>query len=341
MFVGGGLAVNLMDGPQFIEGRPVLRRPNGRQITAGRLLYLGWYRPRAFIRKCGQEGPLNLWLAAKGRHAMERAAPLLPPLGPAPGDAPAVFFLTGRTFWYQTAFCGHTLITQAGRPLRLVILDDGTLQADQATELRRIFRGVQIISADECDQKLDKYLPFERFPSLRSRRLVYPHLRKLIDVHVGEPGWKLVLDSDMLFFNRPQFLLDWLDKPDRPCHMIDVDDAYGYSMRLMTELAGAPIPRRLNVGVCGLNSETIDWNRLETWCKVTLEREGSHYLQEQAMVAMLMANQPRAVAPPDEYVVRPSRANMERPAAVLHHYVAESKAWYFRFGWRDSFLGTR
>jgi len=321
--------------------RPVLRRHNGRRVSAGKLLYLGWYRPGAFIRKCGQEGPLNLWLAANGRRAMERAAHLLPSLDVPPSDAPAVYFLTGRTFWYQTAFCGYTLITQARRPLRVVLLDDGTLQPDQAAELRRIFCGAQIVSSAESDRKLDKYLPFEHFPSLRNRRLVYPHLRKLIDVHVGEIGWKLVLDSDMLFFKRPEFLLNWLDKPDRPCHMTDIDDAYGYSVQLLTELADAPIPRRLNVGMCGLNSETIDWNRLETWCKVTQEREGSHYLQEQAMVAMLMANQPRAVAPTNEYVVQPSRTSTEHPTAVLHHYVAKSKAWYFRFGWRESVLDRR
>jgi len=324
-----------MGGPQSKKLRKlVLPGHNGPYISAGRLLYLGWHRPRAFLKKCGQQGPLNLWLAADGRRAMERAAYLLPSLDAAPPEAPAVFFLTGRRFWYQTAFCGHTLLSQAGKPLRVIAFDDGTLQADQAAQLRRIFCGLQLVSSAESDRKLDKYLPFEHFPSLRTRRLVYPHLRKLIDIHVAETGWKLVLDSDMLFFHRPGFLLDWLERPERPCHMTDIDDAYGYSNALMSELVNAPIPRRLNVGICGLNSETIDWNRLETWCNVMLHREGSHYLQEQAIVAMLMANQPRAVAPASEYVVQPSRAETKHPTAALHHYVAESKAWYFRFGWR-------
>jgi hypothetical protein len=38
----------------------------------------------------------------------------------------------------------------------------------------------------------------------------------------GSQGWKLVLDSDMLFFRRPDFLLAWLAAPDRPLHMVDV-----------------------------------------------------------------------------------------------------------------------
>jgi hypothetical protein len=138
----------------------------------------------------------------------------------------------------------------------------------------------------------------------------------------------------MLFHRRPDFLLDWLAAPDGPCHMLDVDNCYGYSLGLMAELAGAPVPQRLNVGLIGLRSEDVDWERLEHWCAALIEREGTHYLQEQALTAMLVARGPRAAAPAGDYVVRPTRAQTERPTAALHHYVAESKAWYFRFGWR-------
>jgi hypothetical protein len=138
----------------------------------------------------------------------------------------------------------------------------------------------------------------------------------------------------MLFFREPTFLLDWLRSPGVPCHMLDVASCYGYSEALMERLAGAPIPGRLNVGVCGLRGEDVDWDRLEAWCRTLIEQEGPHYLQEQALTAMLLAGRPCAVAPAADYVALPGRAEVERPAAVMHHYVAESKAWYFRFGWR-------
>jgi len=316
--------------------RLALQVLESRSVTLGRLVYLGWYRPIAFVAKCWREGPLNLWLAAGGRRAMESAVASLPSFEAAPRDAPAVYFLTGRAFWYQTAFCAHTLLAHAERPLRIVIVDDGTLDASHADEFRRIFASVRIVWADEVERRLDIALPADGFPALRQRRLVYPHLRKLTDIHAGETGWKLVLDSDMLFHGHPGFILDWLDAPDRPCHMADIEDAYGYSIELMTELAGAPIPRRVNVGLCGLNSDTIDWHLLETWCRATLEREGGHYLQEQALVAMMMAGVARAAAPEEQYKVRPSRVETIHPSAALHHYVAESKAWYFRFGWRGA-----
>ncbi len=306
-------------------------------LTVGRIAYLAWHAPRGFVERCAREGLLNLYLAGRGARAMERAVLRLAPLRPAPSDAPAVYFLSGCRFWHQTAFCAYSLLTRADARLRIVVLDDGTLTGVQASTLQEVFPGLEVAWAAEIEQKLDQHLPTERYPTLRRRRLVYPHLRKLTDVHVGSAGWKLVLDSDMLFHSRPEFLLEWLARPQRPCHMVDVEDAYGYSPTLMTELAGAPIPSRLNVGMCGLQSDAIDWDCLEAWCRVLLEREGSHYLQEQALVAMLTAGSPRAVAPAERYIVKPSRAETEHPSAALHHYVAETKAWYFRFGWQQTF----
>jgi hypothetical protein len=201
-------------------------------------------------------------------------------------------------------------------------------------EFSRDFPGLQVQGATDIEGVLDKYLPAKKFPVLRHRRHVYPHLRKLTDVHAGSAGWKLVLDSDMLFHRRPDFLLDWISNPDRPCYMLDVENAYGYTIGLMTELAGKPIPSRVNVGMCGLRSDMIDWEMLEIWCKMLLDREGSHYLLEQALTAMLLAGTSCAIAPPDQYIVRPDRAETEHPQAALHHYVAESKARYFQFGWK-------
>jgi hypothetical protein len=311
-----------------------------RKRGVGRLVYLGWHAPRGFLKKCLREGPLNLWLMEQGRQAMERAARHLMRARHATTPEPkSVYFLTGAKFWYQTAFCAHSLLAHSNRPLRIVMIDDGSLGNEQAEALANALPGSEVVWATETQQLLDQFLPATRFPSLRQRRLVYPHLRKLTDVHAGGSGWKLVLDSDMLFHRCPDFLLDWLDAPVRPCHMLDIENAYGYSYSLMTELAGAPVPDKLNVGICGLQSDAIDWERLEYWCRVMLEREGSHYLQEQALTAMLMAAGARTAAPAGEYIVQPTRAEAKQPTAILHHYVAESKAWYFRFGWRHCLGG--
>ena len=53
------------------------------RLTLGRLFYLAWYAPIAFLKQCVREGPVNLWLAFLGRRKMQRAAVKLKPLAPA------------------------------------------------------------------------------------------------------------------------------------------------------------------------------------------------------------------------------------------------------------------
>ena len=72
-----------------------------------------------------------------------------------------------------------------------------------------------------------------------------------------------------------------------------------------------------------------------------IEQQGTHYYQEQALVAMLMACKPRAVAPAQDYIVMPSQEEVFQPQAVLHHYVSDSKSWYFRYGWKHVFHSDR
>jgi hypothetical protein len=304
-------------------------------LTPGRIVYLGWHKPLAEIRRSFREGgPLSQWRTARGREEMKRAAAQLPPVPPPPAGAPEIHFLTGQRFWFQTAFCFWSLCHHAGRPLRAVIYDDGTLDATLRAECARLFPGARVVTAAEIEARLDTHLPTADFPTLRARRRNYPNLRKLTDVHAGEVGWRLVLDSDMIFFQRPAALLAWLDAPTRPLHMADVQDAYGYSPALLCALAGAPIPHLLNVGVCGLRSDGINWKQLEDWNRRLIEAEGTSYYEEQALTALMLAGRDAECLPAADYRLMPGDAECRSPTAVLHHYVDLSKRGYFRQAWR-------
>jgi hypothetical protein len=169
---------------------------------------------------------------------------------------------------------------------------------------------------------------------LRERWTNYPHIRKLIDVHLASSGWKLVLDSDLLFFRRPSLILEWLKNAECPLHAIDCEESYGYSRPLMESLTGTVIPPMINVGLCGLRSDSIDWDQLETWCRDLIEKEKTSYFMEQALSAMLIAGHPRIIAPASDYVTMPDDTEAQACQAVMHHYVADSKRHYFRKNWR-------
>lgn len=316
--------------------RPLLRR-----LGLGRLAYGLYHAPLGALRESiAAGGPLEQWRTYRGRRAMELAAASLPP-PPSGGGAPvAMHLLTGRRFWYQTAFCLWSFARQAERTLAPVIIDDGSLTADNCAALQRLFPAVRFLRQPEAAARLAALLPPAKFPRLHDRWRHYPHIRKIIDPHLGSRGWKLVLDSDLLFFRRPQFLLDWRDAPDRPLHAVDVATAYGYPTALLDAVAGTPLAGRVNVGLTGLKSEEIDWEKLEFWCDRLIGTAGTHYYLEQALVAMLVAGRPCAVAPETDYLTLPRPPEAVDCRAVMHHYVAGSKRWYFRANWRRVLAAT-
>jgi hypothetical protein len=315
---------------------------NARQFF-GRALYRFYYQPLEKIEAClSGGGPIEQRRTERGRREMEQAAEHLhPPASDSSLNPLVVHLLTGARFWYQTAFCLHTLGTQSRRSIAATLYDDGTLTAAHRDMLRSIFPGVSFVSREETEAKLDALLPRSRYPILRDRWDVYPNIRKLIDPHIGSSGWKLVLDSDLLFFNRPIFLESWLDSPALPLHAVDVQRSYGYSDTLLQSLATAPLADRLNVGLCGLRSDDLHWDHIEALCRQLIEAERTSYYLEQGLVAILLAGRSCAVAPADDYITFPVAPEAHACRAVMHHYVADSKRWYFQTNWRKCAFSAR
>jgi hypothetical protein len=48
---------------------------------------------------------------------------------------------------------------------------------------------------------------------------------------------------------------------------------------------------------------------------------------------MLMRVNGSRPAPREEYRILPDRAEVRNPTAAMHHYVAESRIWYYVDGW--------
>jgi hypothetical protein len=310
-------------------------RDIARQLGLGKLAFALWHKPIGRIRTSVRNGgPITEWRTEQRRREMEVAASVLPRVPQFAGAAATVHLMSGRRFWYQTAFCLHSLAHQAKVPIRVELYDDGTLAGEYVTRLQRLGLEMRVHSFPELCQKRDDLLPATRFPTLRERWDNYPNIRKLIDVHLGSGGWKLVIDSDLLFFRRPEALLSWLEAPNRILHAIDSEESYGYSRPLLERLAGAPLPVRLNVGICGLASDALDWDELEAWTAELHRCEKTNYYLEQALVAMLAARQPSQALSAVDYVTFPSQAEVVNPTAVMHHYVATAKRWYYRYGWR-------
>src|SRR5436190_23363265 len=182
------------------------------QLGIGRLFYRLWHQPVGFLNRALNEGPLEVWRTARGHQAMRTAASRLPRCTKMPDGNVPVCFLTGHKFWEQTAFCAWSLMQASNRVFPWIVFDDGSLSHIEQAALQRVLGGhTRWVTPREAEDTLNRVLPSSRFGALRTRRLLYPNLRKLVDVHALSGGPELVLDSDLLFFRRPDFLLGWLD----------------------------------------------------------------------------------------------------------------------------------
>jgi len=306
-----------------------------KRLHLGRTAMRFYYQPLGRVRRSIAEGgPWEQRRTELGRQEMLAAAASLPCLAsPATDQGARVSFLSGARFWYQTLFCFVSLQLQAAERITPVIYDDGTLSDETKDLFARVVPWVEFVDHAEIVDRLEQSLPLDSFPFLRARRLEYFHLRKLTDIHLGATNWTMVLDSDMLFFRRPDAVLSWFRRP-HSMFMQDIATSYGYSDCLMSELASGRLHERVNVGLYALHSPSIDWARVEHACRTQIEREGKHYFQEQALTALLLSETEAVRLPAADYIVWPSLEEGTAPAGVLHHYVEQSKRSYFQSGWR-------
>lgn len=247
-----------------------------------------------------------------------------------------IYFLTGKNYLYQTLFCIKSLKTNCEENFNFILIDDGTFDDEYVKLAEKLIPNCKIILNKQLEKNINHYLPIDKYPFLNKKRKVYPHIKKLTDIHTLNhcKGFKLVLDSDMLFYQSPKEIIEWLKNPISPLHMIDCEEAYGYSHQLMEQLCGSAIPELVNVGVIGMDSESINWELLEDWVKQLEEKEGTCYYLEQALSAMLIAGKTATVLTRDTYIVNPSEAEINETTAILHHYVDLSKMGYYTKAWK-------
>ena len=245
-------------------------------------------------------------------------------------DGLPIYFLTGKFFLYQTLFCIQSLLRVSDKKMKYHLIDDGSLDDELIKRINKQLPGAVVITQAHISQYLLQKLPIADYPILHRKRKEYPHIKKLIDVHVLPGQWKLVLDSDMLFWKSPHEILSWLEKPECPIYMLDCQQSYGYSNRLMEKLGNTKIPNRVNVGVIGLKSENINWFAVESWINQLEQEEGTSYYLEQALSAMIIGNQASVILPAADYIVNPDKEEIEVQKGILHHYVDLSKKGYYK-----------
>lgn len=307
--------------------------------AAAWLAYRLWYRPRRWCDWGRTYGWRLTWHAAWGERAMAAAARRLP-AAPLPQQrlATPVYCLTGRRFWHQTAFCLHSFLRQGRVSPPLCLASDGSLDSVISARLTALFPEARILGDDELDERTAAALPPAHYPTLHAHRRRFVLLRKLTDTLAGERGYRLFLDSDMLFWHQPDELLNRAARSE-PLYMADLgDDGYAVPRAVLKQRLGIEPAPGVNSGLVGAHAERVDWDLIERACKLLVAEGRDQRLLEQTLWAVVMASQEARPLDAGDYrlVIDPPglRAVLAAGRPALLHYAWHARLPYLAHEWR-------
>ena len=252
-----------------------------------------------------------------------------------PSDLPEdrsceIHVLTSADDWLNLIWALRTFEKTTGRNYALCIHDDGTLPARALAILRTKFPTARIISRVESDARAAQTLaPFLRCESLRARNTL--SLKVFDFAAFLEADRMILLDSDVLFFDRPTALMAALDDPTFTKNTLNKDWRDGYTIDLTAtrRLLDFDCPPLINSGLGLIHRASL---RLE-WIERFLALPGvlSHPHQiEQTLIALCSARHGFQMLPA-EYDVH---LGPRRASAPSRHYAGPTRPLMYGEGIR-------
>ena len=285
-------------------------------MTPGRALLLARQRLRGGLRTT---------------YYRERVAPrilLTPPVIDTVDPTCEVHALTCAGDWQCCMWALKTFYRYSARPYRLCIHEDGTLSPRECEELRRHFPRARLIRRAEADARAESLLrDYPRAAAFRRTNLLAP---KLLDfLAYLESDRLLVLDSDVLFFDRPEALIARIESPERRnAWNADFGDAYTVTADQVQRALGFDLVSRVNSGLGLVHRDSLRLDWIEEFLGLPGITEGYFWRVEQTLYALASSRFGTDLLPA-EYTLRLAKGIEGRP---FRHYVGRIRGLFYSEG---------
>jgi len=201
--------------------------------------------------------------------------------------------------------------------------DDGTLTDGDVAEIRRNFPDATVIRRADADAVLSSAL--QRHPLCKDHRTKHPWFLKVFDTrHFAPHDRYIVIDSDIVFFRKPEFILDWMEKrPETFWFMEDTKEKYSSDRAGIEAAMGFPLWERVNSGLDLMVRPAVDLALAEKFLDRCAPMAREFHFLEQTFFAVVGSAWNRGGKLPPEYEI--SWTNFRRPGAICRHYVGPFK----------------
>jgi len=265
---------------------------------------------RSFLRFIGRCVVAPLVLAAGRRPA----GPELPV---------SVHLLVSSKTWRMGVMAAFSLEYFSGRRWKLFIHEDGSVDERSRQEIEARLPGVRFVTRAEADKVVEQTLA--KHPACARNRGRHNLFLKFFDPVAFAPGDKfLILDSDLFFYRRPEFLLRWAEGDERTCYYnFDVKEVYALPRADIETALGVHLWERFNSGLLCFCREAIDLNLSERLLE-TFEASAPHpQFFEQTLYALCASAFNSGGPLPGQYEI--TWNIFRRRDSVCRHYVGPAK----------------
>jgi len=204
-----------------------------------------------------------------------------------------------------------------------ILHDDGTMTDQDISDLRRYFPDATVIRRRQADEELAAALGGH--PVCRENRLKHHWFLKVFDTrHYATHDHYVVMDSDIVFFRRPDFLLQWIARrPSEFWFMRDTREKYALAREEIEKLMGFPLWQKVNSGLDLMYRPEARLEQAERFLTLCAPQAREYQFLEQTMFAVTGSAWGQGGLFPAEYEI--SWTNFRRPGAICRHYVGPFK----------------
>jgi hypothetical protein len=241
-----------------------------------------------------------------------------------------VHVLTGEKDWQLCAWMLASFFHHTEQNWNIVIHDDGTLTEDTRKRLGGIFKTARIIPRAQADATIEKTL--QPLPFAYEYRGMHPLALKVFDMpYYCEADRFIVLDSDVLFFNHPREIMDWVGSGAKDCWFNeDVADASLITETNALDDLGVKLWQRVNSGLCLITKQAIDFEFCDRALGETSILKGHLWRVEQTLFALCASRFGKGGLLPKAYEVSLGRHAAED--CIARHYVGAVRERFFGEG---------
>lgn len=203
------------------------------------------------------------------------------------------------------------------------IHDDGTLDASDIASWKSNFPDSTVIPKAQSDKDLGMAL--ETFPACRENRLRHHWFHKVFDTrHYAPHAHYIVIDSDILFFRRPQLVMDWLNGASGQFYVMkDTQEKYSHPRNVIEEALGIKMMEKVNSGLDLIPKVQFPLELAERFLASCASSAVHYEFLEQTIFAIMASHATEGRQLPREYEISWNR--IRRRGSVCRHYVGPVK----------------